>query len=193
MRKFRNRTLWTLIIFFKLEVSVGTFLFSYCLFWWPENADIRSEAKVDRSLIVGRTSILQVESLLAWGTQSQSRPTALITKEAKLMPELPLSFPAIWLMPQVTFRVQLWNLKVWKLLDLVCVPLISVPSLPPEHISCKTLTSESLEIMWEPNPDGLHGILLGFKVTYQPTDLWPGTALIWVTFQSFRVILHRLR
>lgn len=39
--------------------------------------------------------------------------------------------------------------------------------------------------MWEPNPDGLHGILLGFKVTYQPTDTWSGKLQTFFIFTNF--------
>lgn len=52
---------------------------------------------------------------------------------------------------------------------------ISVPSAPPENIQCTALTSQSVQIMWNPPPvEGRNGIIQGYKVSYQPAEDWYG-------------------
>ncbi|KAK6630670.1 hypothetical protein RUM43_014659 [Polyplax serrata] len=50
-----------------------------------------------------------------------------------------------------------------------------VPSSAPDVIRCNTVSSQSIEVAWEPpNSEVQHGILLGYKVSYQPADNWYG-------------------
>ena len=45
---------------------------------------------------------------------------------------------------------------------------VSVPSLPPENIRCAALTSQSLQISWQPPPTfHTNGLLQGYKVNYE--------------------------
>lgn len=44
----------------------------------------------------------------------------------------------------------------------------TVPSLPPEGVRCAPLTSQSLQISWQPTPvQHTNGLLLGYKVNYE--------------------------
>ncbi|XP_025829144.1 Down syndrome cell adhesion molecule-like protein Dscam2 isoform X2 [Agrilus planipennis] len=53
-----------------------------------------------------------------------------------------------------------------------------VPSAPPEDVRCAALTSQSLQISWQPPPiEHCNGLLEGYKLTYEPVvdDNWRGT------------------
>ncbi|XP_068083883.1 cell adhesion molecule Dscam1 [Anabrus simplex] len=51
--------------------------------------------------------------------------------------------------------------------------LEDVPSLPPENVQCTALTSQSLQVTWEPPPlEGRNGIIQGYKVSHQPAEEW---------------------
>ncbi|XP_037907253.1 Down syndrome cell adhesion molecule-like protein Dscam2 isoform X1 [Hermetia illucens] len=44
-----------------------------------------------------------------------------------------------------------------------------VPSKPPDDIRCAALTSQSLQVSWQPPPEHhTNGLLLGYKLTYEP-------------------------
>ncbi|XP_073994587.1 Down syndrome cell adhesion molecule 4 isoform X2 [Rhodnius prolixus] len=48
-----------------------------------------------------------------------------------------------------------------------------VPTMPPEKVSCSTLSSVSLEIFWDPPPtEGRNGNIQGFKISYFPDEEW---------------------
>ncbi|XP_068892720.1 cell adhesion molecule Dscam2 isoform X3 [Tenebrio molitor] len=44
-----------------------------------------------------------------------------------------------------------------------------VPSMPPEDVRCAALTSQSLQVSWQPPPtEHCNGLLQGYKLTYEP-------------------------
>ncbi|KAL3284947.1 hypothetical protein HHI36_019078 [Cryptolaemus montrouzieri] len=44
-----------------------------------------------------------------------------------------------------------------------------VPSMPPDDVRCAALTSQSLQISWQPPPtEHCNGLLQGYKLTYEP-------------------------
>ncbi|KAJ4448351.1 hypothetical protein ANN_10366 [Periplaneta americana] len=48
-----------------------------------------------------------------------------------------------------------------------------VPSLPPENVQCSALTSQSLQVSWDPPPlEGRNGLVVGYKVSHQPAEEW---------------------
>ncbi|KAJ8949300.1 hypothetical protein NQ318_006725 [Aromia moschata] len=52
-----------------------------------------------------------------------------------------------------------------------------VPSMPPEDVRCASLTSQSLQVSWQPPPtEHCNGLLQGYKLTYEPVldDNWRG-------------------
>ncbi|XP_044271118.1 Down syndrome cell adhesion molecule-like protein Dscam2 isoform X3 [Tribolium madens] len=52
-----------------------------------------------------------------------------------------------------------------------------VPDMPPEDVRCAALTSQSLQISWQPPPtEHCNGLLQGYKLTYEPVldDNWRG-------------------
>ncbi|XP_018569506.1 Down syndrome cell adhesion molecule-like protein Dscam2 [Anoplophora glabripennis] len=52
-----------------------------------------------------------------------------------------------------------------------------VPSMPPEDVRCAALTSQSLQVSWQPPPtEHCNGLLQGYKLTYEPVldDNWRG-------------------
>ncbi|KAJ8974837.1 hypothetical protein NQ317_006679 [Molorchus minor] len=52
-----------------------------------------------------------------------------------------------------------------------------VPSMPPEDVRCASLTSQSLQVSWQPPPtEHCNGLLQGYKLTYEPVldDNWKG-------------------
>ncbi|KAK4877583.1 hypothetical protein RN001_010089 [Aquatica leii] len=53
-----------------------------------------------------------------------------------------------------------------------------VPSAPPEDMRCAALTSQSLQVSWQPPPtEHCNGLLQGYKLTYEPVidDNWRGS------------------
>ncbi|KAG8222804.1 hypothetical protein J437_LFUL005010, partial [Ladona fulva] len=45
------------------------------------------------------------------------------------------------------------------------------PSMPPENVRCVGLTSQSLQVAWDPpSVEGRNGILQGYKVTHRPSE-----------------------
>ncbi|XP_063226995.1 cell adhesion molecule Dscam2 [Bacillus rossius redtenbacheri] len=49
--------------------------------------------------------------------------------------------------------------------------LEDAPSLPPENVQCAPLTSQSVEVSWEPPlPEGRNGVVQGYKVSRQSAD-----------------------
>ncbi|XP_029043922.2 Down syndrome cell adhesion molecule-like protein Dscam2 isoform X2 [Osmia bicornis bicornis] len=53
--------------------------------------------------------------------------------------------------------------------------LEDVPSMPPEDVRCAALTSQSLQVTWEPPPNThSNGIIQGYKLHYEPilADIW---------------------
>ncbi|XP_058796799.1 cell adhesion molecule Dscam2 [Phymastichus coffea] len=55
--------------------------------------------------------------------------------------------------------------------------LEDVPGAPPEDVRCVALTSESLQVSWQPPPSShSNGIIQGYKLNYEPIlpDNWPG-------------------
>ncbi|KAJ8866133.1 hypothetical protein PR048_033657 [Dryococelus australis] len=54
----------------------------------------------------------------------------------------------------------------------------ATPSMPPQDVRCVALTSQSIQVSWQPPPTShCNGILQGYKLHYEPLlqDLWPGT------------------
>ena len=54
---------------------------------------------------------------------------------------------------------------------------LSVPSVAPEDVRCAGLTSQSLQVSWQPPPTSqCNGILQGYKLFYEPVldDHWQG-------------------
>ncbi|CAH2009909.1 unnamed protein product [Acanthoscelides obtectus] len=52
-----------------------------------------------------------------------------------------------------------------------------VPSMPPQDVRCAALTSQSLQVSWQPpSTDHSNGIVQGYKLTYEPVvdDNWRG-------------------
>ncbi|XP_006558173.1 dscam family member AbsCAM isoform X3 [Apis mellifera] len=50
-----------------------------------------------------------------------------------------------------------------------------VPSIPPEDVRCAALTSQSLQVSWQPPPNThSNGIIQGYKLHYEPilADMW---------------------
>lgn len=48
-----------------------------------------------------------------------------------------------------------------------------IPTMPPEKPTCRSLTSQSIQISWDlPLPKGRNGKIQGFKVSYQPAEDW---------------------
>ncbi|XP_011638391.1 Down syndrome cell adhesion molecule-like protein Dscam2 isoform X6 [Pogonomyrmex barbatus] len=64
----------------------------------------------------------------------------------------------------------------------LCEPLITqtledVPSMPPDDVRCAALTSQSLQVSWQPPPNShSNGIIQGYKLNYEPilADAWRG-------------------
>ncbi|XP_031836493.1 Down syndrome cell adhesion molecule 2 isoform X3 [Nomia melanderi] len=53
--------------------------------------------------------------------------------------------------------------------------LEDVPSMPPEDVRCAALTSQSLQVSWQPPPNThSNGIIQGYKLHYEPilADVW---------------------
>ncbi|XP_076663875.1 Down syndrome cell adhesion molecule 2 isoform X2 [Andrena cerasifolii] len=53
--------------------------------------------------------------------------------------------------------------------------LEDVPSVPPEDVRCAALTSQSLQVSWQPPPNThSNGIIQGYKLHYEPVlaDIW---------------------
>lgn len=49
--------------------------------------------------------------------------------------------------------------------------------MPPEDVRCAALTSQSLQVSWQPPPtEHCNGLLQGYKLTYEPVldDNWKG-------------------
>lgn len=49
--------------------------------------------------------------------------------------------------------------------------------MPPEDVRCAALTSQSLQVSWQPPPtEHCNGLLQGYKLTYEPVldDNWTG-------------------
>lgn len=52
-----------------------------------------------------------------------------------------------------------------------------MPSYPPEDVRCASLTSQSLQVSWQPPPtEQCNGLVQGYKLTYEPVldDSWRG-------------------
>ncbi|XP_032686645.1 Down syndrome cell adhesion molecule-like protein Dscam2 isoform X5 [Odontomachus brunneus] len=64
----------------------------------------------------------------------------------------------------------------------LCEPLLTqtledVPSMPPDDVRCAALTSQSLQVSWQPPPNThSNGIVQGYKLNYEPilADAWRG-------------------
>ncbi|XP_011264850.2 Down syndrome cell adhesion molecule-like protein Dscam2 isoform X5 [Camponotus floridanus] len=64
----------------------------------------------------------------------------------------------------------------------LCEPLLTqtledVPSMPPDDVRCAALTSQSLQVSWQPPPNThSNGIIQGYKLNYEPllADAWRG-------------------
>ncbi|XP_020291121.1 Down syndrome cell adhesion molecule-like protein Dscam2 isoform X2 [Pseudomyrmex gracilis] len=64
----------------------------------------------------------------------------------------------------------------------ICEPLLTqtledVPSAPPDDVRCAALTSQSLQVSWQPPPNThSNGIIQGYKLNYEPilADAWRG-------------------
>lgn len=49
--------------------------------------------------------------------------------------------------------------------------IIIVPSMPPENVRCAPLTSQSLQISWQPpSSNHMNGLLQGYKVNFEYTS-----------------------
>ena len=52
----------------------------------------------------------------------------------------------------------------------------AVPGMPPEDVRCTALSSESLQVSWQPPPSShTNGIIQGYKLNYEPIlgESWP--------------------
>jgi Down syndrome cell adhesion molecule len=50
--------------------------------------------------------------------------------------------------------------------------LEDVPSSPPQKVSCSALTSQNIQISWQPPPaKSIHGLIQGYKVLYETTNI----------------------
>ena len=48
---------------------------------------------------------------------------------------------------------------------------VSVPSMPPEGVKCTALSSQSLQVVWQPPPQThSNGIIQGYKIIYDTQD-----------------------
>ncbi|XP_050441202.1 cell adhesion molecule Dscam2 isoform X2 [Adelges cooleyi] len=48
-----------------------------------------------------------------------------------------------------------------------------VPTMPPENVACRSLTSQSIQVSWDMPPVvGRNGKIQGYKVSYQPAEDW---------------------
>ncbi|KAK2587184.1 hypothetical protein KPH14_002930 [Odynerus spinipes] len=55
--------------------------------------------------------------------------------------------------------------------EVVATTLEDVPSSPPQDVRCTALSSQSLQVSWDPPPDSsLNGILKGYKVMWENVD-----------------------
>lgn len=55
--------------------------------------------------------------------------------------------------------------------------LVPVPSMPPEDVRCAALSSQSLQVSWQPPPSShSNGIIQGYKLYYEPVlaEAWRG-------------------
>ncbi|KAG8230029.1 hypothetical protein J437_LFUL009995 [Ladona fulva] len=60
--------------------------------------------------------------------------------------------------------------------------LEDVPSMPPQDVRCAALTPQSLQVSWQPPPSAhAHGIIRGYKLTYEPADEVLAGEDIWET------------
>lgn len=61
--------------------------------------------------------------------------------------------------------------------SLLTVYVLLVPTMPPDDVRCAALTSQSLQVSWQP-PLNTHtnGIIQGYKLNYEPisADPWRG-------------------
>uniref|UniRef100_T1J836 Down syndrome cell adhesion molecule-like protein Dscam2 n=1 Tax=Strigamia maritima TaxID=126957 RepID=T1J836_STRMM len=69
-----------------------------------------------------------------------------------------------------------------------------VPALPPENLECVPLSSQSLQVSWQPVPSyAVHGLLQGFKVIYKPTEEWyDGVEAETKITSALKTIIHGL-
>lgn len=57
--------------------------------------------------------------------------------------------------------------------EVVAVTAEDVPTQPPSALKCSALSSQSLHVSWEsPSLIFRNGVLMGYKVSYKPTDEW---------------------
>ncbi|CAG2054815.1 unnamed protein product, partial [Timema podura] len=57
--------------------------------------------------------------------------------------------------------------------EIVASTLEDVPSAPPSSVACTALTSQSLQVSWDPPPHAqLHGLLKGYKLLWENTQQW---------------------
>lgn len=50
--------------------------------------------------------------------------------------------------------------------------------MPPEKLTCRSLTSQSIQVSWDLPPlTGRNGKIQGFKVSYQPAEDWYGKCI----------------
>jgi hypothetical protein len=61
--------------------------------------------------------------------------------------------------------------------------------MPPEDVRCAALTSQSLQVSWQPPPtEHCNGLLQGYKLTYEPVldnNNWRG-----ITYQNIIIALY---
>ncbi|XP_058789231.1 cell adhesion molecule Dscam2-like isoform X3 [Phymastichus coffea] len=63
--------------------------------------------------------------------------------------------------------------------EILATTLEDVPSSPPQDIRCTALTSQSLQVSWDPPPNSsLNGVLKGYKVMYENMDALTDTTKV---------------
>lgn len=68
--------------------------------------------------------------------------------------------------------------------------ILSVPTMPPEKPTCRSLTSQSIQVSWDlPLPTGRNGKIQGFKVSYQPAEDWYGK-FIYHNYIYIKLFIH---
>ncbi|KAG7198654.1 hypothetical protein KM043_006011 [Ampulex compressa] len=79
--------------------------------------------------------------------------------------------------------------------EVVATTLEDAPSSPPQDVRCTALTSQSLQVSWDPPPDSsLNGILKGYKVMWENMDtVTESTKTEMKTTNALTLVIHDLQ
>nr|CAD7399479.1 unnamed protein product [Timema cristinae] len=156
--------------------------------------DVRAEAKSSTELFVAWEPPMRDQwngNLLGYyvGYQEQSNPSSLLIASPST-PTHNYSFRTVEVGAQYGGEVTLQGLTKYTTYSIVVQAynsrgagpssepvsartLEDAPSLPPKNVQCSVLTSQSLQVSWEPPlVEGRNGIVQGYKVSHQSAEEW---------------------